>query len=169
MIKMEDMHEAPLAKTDLSAATVTVQPASNRAQLLVSKWHHSLRRSNSPLVESDSIESLPSQKYKQFILTKIDLWIHEYTCILSVVMVFFPFLQGLKDIFLWAQDYKIYFLYVTTFLNQSPTYVAVFPVRWLLGTRNTNVETGVAMLAISPSDPLRESVLLAPCCEWKSC
>lgn len=78
MIKMEDMYEAPLAKTDLSAATVTVQPASNRAQLLVSKWHHSLRRSNSPLVESDSIESLPSQKYKQFILTKIDLWIHVY-------------------------------------------------------------------------------------------
>lgn len=37
MIKVKDMHEAPVANTDLAAATSTVQPANNRAQLLVSK------------------------------------------------------------------------------------------------------------------------------------
>lgn len=161
MIKMEDMHKVPLAKTDLAAATAIVQSASSRAQLLVSKWHHSLRRSEGHWIESDRVEFLPSWKYKQIILKMIDVCTPEYTCILSGVVVFFLFLQGLRAIFVWTQDYMIYFLRVTT-LNQRPMYVSVSPLRWWCWTKNTNMEARVARVAISPRYLLRKFVLLVP-------
>lgn len=161
LIKMEEMREAPLAKTDLPSATATVQPAGDRAQLLDPKGHRYLKRSSDHLMESDRIECLPTWKYKQFILTRIDLWIRESTRIVGMVMGSLPFLQGLKGIFVWTCDYKIRFSYVTT-LNQRPIYGAVSPIRSLCATRNPKVKGVESVLAISPGDSLGECMLLVP-------